>query len=529
VVIGSCGLATYSYDGLDYSGSTVAWPMENDGNPVVDQLTGTVIQAVSTDQDSGELYEDIGAAVITRDKGGSPTDPALTNAEIIKIADLPLDGTTNNPTDHMQTRDLFPVTAIDDAGNAYAIYITRAAGPTFKDPNAWQVFYTYSSRASGWKRWSKPKRISAPPSRTNIMPWAVAGADGRLAVAWYGTTDDTANPSSTDIHQPWDVYLAMLEKADTPRPKIEQVKVTRHPMHYGTICLEGTGCIASAGNRNLADFFMVEKDPRDGAVVIVYDDTSNELAQNVPPGGPQIPEPLDGVGDHRGAPVVTIMRQNRGIGLLGRPVHGPPAIGKSLADPAGDALFDPVYGSTNVEGLDLRRVTTKRTADELTITLEVANGEAFSAAYGDTGASSLSFVARWVGERDVADAGLRDPIYFAAAEQTQGADASPAFFAGGAQSVELCSVSGCFPHMIEYPRPPVNNTAIEGTFEGNFITLHVPVSLVGYPKPGSLLQSFSVYAFARLRSSNTPVSNPEGETGNTPVMIDGICCIDVRV
>src|SRR6184192_4173172 len=57
-------------------------------------------------------------------------------------------------------------------------------------------------------------------------------------------------------------------------PSVTLVKVSPHPMHYNDICLAGSGCIASQGNRNLADFFAVTID-HTGAAEIVYDDTSN--------------------------------------------------------------------------------------------------------------------------------------------------------------------------------------------------------------------------------------------------------------
>src|SRR5438309_6707355 len=100
----------------------------------------------------------------------------------------------------------------------------------------------------------------------------------------------------------------MVSGADTADHKVEQIKVTRHPMHYGTICLAGTGCIAQQGNRNLADFFEVGIDPRDGALAIVYDDTSNELVQTIPGTDMPLPSPIEGIVDHRGAPVVTLVR-----------------------------------------------------------------------------------------------------------------------------------------------------------------------------------------------------------------------------
>src|SRR5260370_22573166 len=60
-------------------------------------------------------------------------------------------------------------------------------------------------------------------------------------------------------------------------PTTTLVKVTPHPMHYNDICLQGSACITTQGNRNLADFFVVTID-QTGAAEIVYDDTSNGLS-----------------------------------------------------------------------------------------------------------------------------------------------------------------------------------------------------------------------------------------------------------
>ena len=124
------------------------------------------------------------------------------------------------------------------------------------------------------------------------MPWATAGADGRLAVVWYGTNDRTHDPSGQDVHQVWNVYLADVTNAASSSPSVKQIRVTRHPMHYGTICLSGTGCAAQnpPGNRNLADFFEVDRDPHTGAIVVTYDDTSNNLKQHDPSGRQAPPE-----------------------------------------------------------------------------------------------------------------------------------------------------------------------------------------------------------------------------------------------
>src|SRR2546428_8470238 len=117
-------------------------------------------------------------------------------------------------------------------------------------------------------------------------------------------------------------------------------------MHYDDICLQGSACITSQGNRNLADFFVVTADAS-GAAEIVYDDTSNGLVQpGFTPANKQFV-------DHAGAGVITIARQSSGTGLFGAAVSGPSnAPVGGLTDPAGDALY-PVIGGSNVSGMDI--------------------------------------------------------------------------------------------------------------------------------------------------------------------------------
>src|SRR5438309_8103206 len=113
-------------------------------------------------------------------------------------------------------------------------------------------------------------------------------------------------------------------------PSTTVVKVTPHPMHYDDVCLQGSACIASQGNRNLADFFEVTID-RSGAAEIVYDDTSNKLVQAPNTCTVQ-------VADHCGAGLITVARQSSGLGLFGTKVSGPSnAPVSGLSDTSGDA------------------------------------------------------------------------------------------------------------------------------------------------------------------------------------------------
>src|SRR2546423_8342197 len=136
-------------------------------------------------------------------------------------------------------------------------------------------------------------------------------------------------------------------------------------MHYDDVCLAGTGCILSQGNRNLADFFVVNID-NTGAAEIVYDDTSNKLVQ--PPGTCTVQ-----VADHCGAGVITIARQASGIGLFGTKVTGPSnAPVGGMTDASGDGLY-PVIGGLNQSGMDVpsSRLGLSPDAPTLTVTIQV--------------------------------------------------------------------------------------------------------------------------------------------------------------
>lgn len=513
---GACDASSFSTDGVSYSDVTSTFSKQNDGGIVIDQQTGAVIQALSVTNDS-----DVGIAIRTRDPQ-APSDPALRKVKIIKAATMPKGTTTGGSVP-------FPTIAMDADRTIYLAWTTRADVPTAKNHDAWQTFYTYASARSGWTKWAKPVRLSHSPSSSALMPWSVAGSKGRLAVVWYGTSDGFHDPSSEDAHQPWDVYMATVTNADTAHPEVLQQKVTKHPMHYGTICLSGAGCIFAQGNRNLADFFEITMDERTGGVSIVYCDTSNELAQSPPGTSAQIPAPVDGLADHRGAAVVTVLKQDGGIGLLGRRVGSGRKASSRVDAAANNAAFDPVYGGKSIPQMDLRGLSVARDNDYLVFRLRAASLTDLPSALTTTHSSAIQYVMRWTGAPVLDVAGTRNPIYYASVEV--GASGIPSFFAGTARAVELCSVSACDPHIIDYPAPPSGGTAVTGRLVageqgGDYWEVRVPRSVVGSPAAGSMLESLSGYALARSHSAATPFTNAELEAGVAPVLVDGVCCVD---
>lgn len=525
----SCGAQwVRSTDGLSYDnaetdgpGSATGYcPLGADGYPAVDQQTGKVFQAagqaVPNADNKWDLLLNIGTPDANGDlkfldsgAGGDPT-------KLIHVAD-------NLPGD---PDVLFTVLSMDQARNLHLVWAVDDPSSDQSKPGQRQVFVSVASAASGWRNWTPPMQVSDASSATgdavNIFPWIQAGAGGRADAVWYGQ-DKLVNPSSKS-GQAWNTFMAQVvypTNADGSitgaAPKVTLVKVTPHPMHYQDACLQGTGCISSQGNRNLADFFQVKMD-QSGAAEVVYDDTSNGLAQaGFTPGDQEL-------ADHSGAPVVTLARQSAGPGLLGKDVSGPSAAPKdNQADATGDALY-PVIGGTNVPGMDIAGEDVSLAGDTLTVKLRVANLKdpaGTVAAVPNT--SYLQYVTRWQ---------MGNKVYYAAMEQQ--ASGSPSYFAGAAQSVDLCSVSACFPHIVTYPEADQGGHAEHGSVSCPSspsasspctLTLTVKAADVGNPKDTSVLESLGSYAFASSHAQE-PLTNAQAQADNVPLEVDGVCCIN---
>jgi hypothetical protein len=517
-----------STDGLNYtnatSGVTPATeatysPFGPDGYPAIDQQTGKVFQTAGFPNGDGtyDLLLNIG----TPDATGSltfldaPTTPGggPNYGNLIHIADN-IPGSPDL---------LFSVASMDQARNLFVVWCVGASNPA-QD----QVFVSVASAASGWRTWSKPVQVSDGSTATgdavNVFPWIKAGGAGRADAVWYGS-NKSVDPSSQS-GQAWNVFMNQVVfpvdatgAVTGQAPTTSLVKVSPHPMHYNDVCLEGTGCITSQGNRNLADFFTVTTD-KSGAAEIVYDDTSNGLAQ---PGF--TPDNLQLV-DHAGAPVVTVARQSAGTGLFGTSVSGASnAPVSGISDPSGDALY-PVQGGTNVAGMDVLSSSLALKGGTLTVTQKVAdlsNPAATSATV--PGAALLQYVTRWQ---------MGNTIYYAAMSNT--AANQPSFYAGKAQSVDLCSVSACFPHVITYPESGLGGSSEQGSVScpaspsaANPCTITIKVSTadVGSPTSKSLLEETGTYSLATAHPQGT-TTNAQAQADDVPLQIDGACCFNFR-
>src|SRR3954447_11276289 len=518
-----------SLDGVNYTpatnGVTVATeatysPFGPDGYPAIDQQTGKVFQPAGLPHGDGTY--DLVLNVGTPDAAGNLTfldKPAVAGAgpdysKLIHIADN-LPGSPDM---------LFSVASMDSARNLFVAWCVDSDTPSQR-----QVFVSAANAASGWKSWTPPTQVSdgstTAGDAVNIFPWIKAGGPGRADAVWYGA-DKSVDPSSNS-GQRWNVFMGQVVfpvdgtgAVNGGRGSVSLVRVTPHPMHYDGVCLEGTGCITAQGNRNLADFFSVTIDHQ-GAAEIVYDDTSNGLVQPgfTPTGNQTV--------DHAGAPLVTVARQSSGPGLLGTPVSGPSAAPvTSLGDPGGDALY-PVLGGTNVPGLDVVQSSISQAGQTLTVTMQVADlSKPALTVAAVPGAALLQYVTRWQ---------LGDTIFYAA--MSDNAAGQNVFYAGKAQSVDLCSVSACFPHVLTYPEPGLGGTAETGSLDCPAapsasspctITVTVNAADVGSPAAGSLLEEVGAYAFAASHPQGA-TTNAQALADNVPLEVDGACCYNAAV
>ena len=420
---------------------------------------------------------------------------------------------------------LFTVVSMDSARNLFVVW---NVSPNDHNPAKRQVFVSAASAASGWTNWTNPVQVSDGSTGTgdavNVFPWIKAGGPGRADAVWYGSNKNI--DPSTSAGQAWNVFMSQVvfptDKSGAitgAAPSKTLVKVSPHPMHYDSICLQGTGCITSQGNRNLADFFVVTID-RTGAAEVVYDDTSNGLIQ------PGFAPDNQQLVDHAGAGVVTVARQSSGPGLFGTSVSGSSnAPIKGLSDPSADALY-PVIGGANVPGMDIVGNSMSISGKVLTATTKVVDLRNPAATTAEiAGTTSLQYITRWQ---------MGNTLYFAAMQTTGGV---PTFYAGRTQSVDLCSVSACFPHVLTYPEPgftggtqETGNVSCPATpSAGNPCTIAVSVKAgdVGNPTNTSLLEEVGGYAFAASHPQGA-TTNAQAEADNVPLEIDGVCCYNFK-
>jgi hypothetical protein len=166
--------------------------------------------------------------------------------------------------------------AQDAAGTLYLTWSTDDRKPGTSGgcsgaatPSANSVLLTHST--DGGKTWSKPMVVAHPGTTVN-WPWIVAGAPGRVAVAWYAY-DRIVDLNCAPADAKMGVRFAMIRDASSRHPVSLVTDPIGRPVHVGPVCTNGTACVATGQDRRLGEFFTLAADVN-GCVMIATGDTT---------------------------------------------------------------------------------------------------------------------------------------------------------------------------------------------------------------------------------------------------------------
>ena len=121
------------------------------------------------------------------------------------------------------------------------------------------------------RTWSRPKVIAHPGVTVN-WPWIIAGASGRVAVAWY-QYDRIVDLNCAPADAKMGVRLAVLTSASSTHPHQLTTDPIGRPVHVGPVCTNGTACVATGQDRRLGEFFTLAADAN-GCVMVATGDTT---------------------------------------------------------------------------------------------------------------------------------------------------------------------------------------------------------------------------------------------------------------
>jgi uncharacterized repeat protein (TIGR01451 family) len=261
------------------------------------------------------------------------------------------------------TRALFPWVSVDDAGNAYLVWISNSGA------TAGQLFVSASpisdSRNNPQKGgrpgtfWTPETQLNPSSIHSTAFPEVVAGADGHIAVAYMGSTDCAQGQSdncASSSH--WQTYVDVISDASPlwkgGTTSVTVGQVTHRVAHLGSICTSGTTC---TGDRSLLDMIALSYD-QSGRVGVVYSDNNNALG-NVS-------------ATAKNGAFIEFSKETAGPSLTGGTVNvSIPAGGRP--DPAGDATWPNTSGAPNLPSLDLLGTSVSNTGSALTATVKLAD------------------------------------------------------------------------------------------------------------------------------------------------------------
>ena len=259
------------------------------------------------------------------------SDPSGLNCTNILVAELGATG--------VKTGGNFPTMAIDKVGNLYAVWEQAPINDSGQVIGDTVLEYSFSTDQGN--TWAAPIQIQTAGSpvgtlHNNVFAWPVAGDDGRVDIAWYGTPGVAPNPSNgpDSCACDWSLWMVQTLNGHAATPTFTApILASEHFNHRGSMY---TFIGGQNGDRTLGDFMQLRMGPN-GEAEIGYADSNNV--------------------DEAFAPHGMFVRQNAGNGLL--VAHSPVNISglapfNAVSDPTGDGKYE-VNGlsSANMPQLDI--------------------------------------------------------------------------------------------------------------------------------------------------------------------------------
>jgi uncharacterized repeat protein (TIGR01451 family) len=389
------------------------------------------------------------------------------------------------------TRALFPWIGLDDAGNAYLVWISNSgatAGQLFL--SASPISDPRNNPSSGGRPgtyWTPETQLNPSSIHSTAFPEVVGGANGHIAVAYMGSTDCAQGQSdlcATSSH--WQTYVDVISdasplwKGGTTNVVVGQA--SHRVAHLGSVCTSGTTC---TGDRSLLDMIDVSYD-QNGRVGVIYSDNNDALGN---------------VSDTtKNGAFTEFTKETAGPSLTGGTVNVTiPQNGRD--DPAGDATWPNTSAGQNLPSLDLLGASISNTANTLTATVKLADATtagmardlaAYNAAFStDTDAARLQYIVRLETATDV---------YHLSMEYMDG---QVRFFGGkvdqsdGVQNGTNTVVGARYLGDPAYP--------VTGMLGGGQIKLAVPLSALGLA-PGAKILNVAAFATAAPSESDPTAS-----------------------
>ncbi|MHB8687164.1 MAG: hypothetical protein ACYDB4_08210 [Candidatus Dormibacteraceae bacterium] len=170
----------------------------------------------------------------------------------------------------------FPTMAVDRAGNVFAVWEeapynannasgTRVTGDTL-------LYYSVSTDQGD--TWSAARQLATPGLHNNVFAWPVAGDNGRVDVAWYGTPAAApANSNGPDsVQGDWSLFVDQsLNFTSTSPAWSGPILASEHFVHRGSMFTLIGG---QTGDRTLGDFIQLRAGAQ-GEANISYADSNS--------------------------------------------------------------------------------------------------------------------------------------------------------------------------------------------------------------------------------------------------------------